>query len=132
MVTIGASATDWANDGLFGDGWHLFGSGSAAYAEAEGTYGDSDAIIAAFVEAYGDEDMAEAIDTEAEEFDENSAAAALAELLAATPEDARVTYVLEDEETLELTDYPDTGKDALQEAVDRYLNTVKLTEKLRV
>ena len=30
MVTVGASATDWANDGLFGDGWHLFGIGSAA------------------------------------------------------------------------------------------------------
>ena len=31
MVTVGASATDWANDGLFGDGWHLFGIGSAEY-----------------------------------------------------------------------------------------------------
>ncbi len=25
MVTVGAAATDWANDGLFGDGFHLFG-----------------------------------------------------------------------------------------------------------
>ena len=25
MVTVGAAATDWANDGLFGDGYHLFG-----------------------------------------------------------------------------------------------------------
>ena len=33
MVTVGAPATDWANDGLFGDGWHLFGIGSAAYNE---------------------------------------------------------------------------------------------------
>ena len=24
MVTVGTAATDWANDGLFGDGWHLF------------------------------------------------------------------------------------------------------------
>ena len=24
MVTVGAAATDWANDGLFGDGFHLF------------------------------------------------------------------------------------------------------------
>ena len=29
MVTVGSSATDWANDGLFGDGWHLFGIGSS-------------------------------------------------------------------------------------------------------
>ena len=28
MVSVGAPATDWANDGLFGDGWHLFGIGS--------------------------------------------------------------------------------------------------------
>lgn len=33
MVTVGSSATDWANDGLFGDGWHLFGIGSSAYTE---------------------------------------------------------------------------------------------------
>ena len=31
MVGVGAPATDWANDGLFGDGWHLFGIGSSAY-----------------------------------------------------------------------------------------------------
>ena len=31
MVTVGAAATDWANDGLFGDGWHLLGIGSAGY-----------------------------------------------------------------------------------------------------
>lgn len=34
MVTVGTAATDWANDGLFGDGWHLFGIGAAAYEEA--------------------------------------------------------------------------------------------------
>ncbi len=31
MVGVGAPATDWANDGLFGDGWHLFGIGTAEY-----------------------------------------------------------------------------------------------------
>jgi len=31
MVGVGKAATDWANDGLFGDGWHLFGNGTAAY-----------------------------------------------------------------------------------------------------
>ena len=38
MVTVGANATDWANDGLFGDGWHLFGIGSAQTEEAEEEY----------------------------------------------------------------------------------------------
>ena len=47
MVTIGAAATDWANDGLFGDGFHLFGIGTAAYEEAAEEYGDTPAILEA-------------------------------------------------------------------------------------
>ncbi len=31
VTTVGTWATDWTNDGLFGDGWHLFGIGSAEY-----------------------------------------------------------------------------------------------------
>ncbi|MGM9645143.1 MAG: ferrous iron transporter B [Eubacteriales bacterium] len=34
VTTVGTWATDWANDGVFGDGWHLFGIGSKAYDEA--------------------------------------------------------------------------------------------------
>lgn len=34
VTTVGGRATDWVNDGVFGDGWHLFGIGSAAYEEA--------------------------------------------------------------------------------------------------
>ena len=34
VSTIGTWATDWTNDGLFGDGWHLFGIGAADYDEA--------------------------------------------------------------------------------------------------
>ncbi|MDD6211744.1 MAG: ferrous iron transporter B [Clostridiales bacterium] len=45
MVTVGAAATDWANDGLFGDGWHLFGIGSAAYSEAAEEYGEAALIV---------------------------------------------------------------------------------------
>ena len=45
MVGVGAAATDWANDGLFGDGYHLFGIGSAAYEEAAEEYGDTPAIL---------------------------------------------------------------------------------------
>ena len=41
MVTVGSWATDWANDGLFGDGWHLFGIGSAAYGEVSEEYGEA-------------------------------------------------------------------------------------------
>ena len=34
VSTIGSWATDWANDGLFGDGWHLFGIGNSEYDDA--------------------------------------------------------------------------------------------------
>ena len=47
MVTVGADATDWANDGLFGDGWHMFGIGSTEFEEAEEEFGDTPAILEA-------------------------------------------------------------------------------------
>ena len=121
MVAVGSAATDWANDGLFGDGWHLFGIGSAKYAEAEETYGDTDAIIDAYIAKYGTEDMAEAIDIESEDFDEAAASAALTKLVVATPDDAAVTYELEDEETLAV-EYVDSTKADLEDAVANYLN----------
>jgi ferrous iron transport protein B len=34
VTTVGSWATDWANDGVFGEGWRLFGIGGAAYEEA--------------------------------------------------------------------------------------------------
>ena len=74
MVTVGSAATDWANDGLFGDGWHLFGIGSAEYNEVAEEYGDAALIVDGY-EAY---------------IEENGALAA----------DGTFTYDVEDEETL--------------------------------
>lgn len=37
--SLGTVVTDWANDGVFGDGWHLFGIGSGEYDEANEAYG---------------------------------------------------------------------------------------------
>lgn len=45
MVTVGSMATDWANDGLFGDGWHLFGIGSSSYGEAAEEYASASLIV---------------------------------------------------------------------------------------
>ena len=94
MVTVGASATDWANDGLFGDGWHLFGIGSAAYNEVAEEYGEAAAIVDGY-EAYVEEN--------------------------GEPADGKFTYDIEDEETLAvseetatLEDY-ETAKATLQE-----------------
>ncbi len=34
VTTVGTWVTDWTNDGLFGDGFHLFGIGSSEYEDA--------------------------------------------------------------------------------------------------
>ncbi|MBE7008623.1 MAG: ferrous iron transporter B [Ruminococcaceae bacterium] len=98
MVTVGASATDWANDGLFGDGYHLFGIGSAAAEEAAGDYTAAMQAVDAFVG-----------------FDEE---ADIEELKAFTSSDASVSYTVEDEETLEeseITVYFDAVPDGADE-----------------
>lgn len=123
VTTVGTWATDWANDGVFGDGWHLFGIGSSAYEEVAEEYGDSDQIIDAFIAEYGTDEIADALDSESDEYSDENAKTALEELIALTPADANIAYELEDEETLEVTEVPDTDKAALEEAVSQYLNT---------
>ena len=90
MVGVGAPATDWANDGLFGDGWHLFGIGTSAYEEVNDEYTDALNAAQAFLE----------LDPEAEDFDED---AARAELSAFVPAEKTAAIDVEDEETLEVT-----------------------------
>ena len=92
MVTVGASATDWANDGLFGDGWFALGIGRGAYDEASEEYGDAMSALDAF---------GVAPDLEDEEFD---ADAALADITAFTPAEESVPYEVEDEETLAVSE----------------------------
>lgn len=48
VTTIGGWATDWANDGVFGDGWHLFGIGNAAYEEDAAAFSRAEQITAAW------------------------------------------------------------------------------------
>ena len=116
MVTVGASATDWANDGLFGDGYHLFGIGTGAYEEAAEEYGDTDAIIASVVDGYGDNAAAEALDSE-----DGLDQAQLDTLRAAVPSGASLTYEIEDEETLEISE-EEASYDDVMAAIDNYGN----------
>lgn len=51
VTTVGTFATDWANDGVFGDGWHLLGIGSSAYEKAAEAYDMENAKKDAFLEA---------------------------------------------------------------------------------
>ena len=76
MVAVGAPATDWANDGVFGDGWHLLGI-DGGYNEVADTYGEASLIVDGY-EAY---------------IEEHGALAA----------DGTFTYDVEDEETLSVT-----------------------------
>lgn len=122
MVTFGASATDFTNDGIFGDGWHLLGIGTSEYEEASEEYGDSDLIIEAFNNQYGNDDISYSVDLENEEYDETKAKSALDELYSLVDDNASVTYTVEDEETLATEDF-EANKDDLKEAIDNYLNT---------
>ena len=115
MVAVGAPATDWANDGLFGDGWHLLGIGSSAYNEAADEYTAASHAAQAFA---GVE-----IDTEAEDFD---ADALLAELQGYTKTSDTATVEVEDEETLAIntmTAYYDT----LPDGADKMDDVVQMT-----
>ena len=84
MVTVGSAATDWANDGLFGDGWHLLGIGSAAYSEDADAYAEASTIVDGY-EAYVEEN--------------------------GEPADGTFTYEVEDEETLAISEETATVAD---------------------
>ena len=121
MSTVGAAATDWTNDNLFGDGFHLFGIGSKAYGEVSEEYGDAQTVIDGFV-SYAEEQgmtveaIADALDTEAGEFDGDAAAAALDNLVGMFDASAEATYLVEDEETL-ATEEVSSSYDELVDAV---------------
>ena len=119
MVTVGASATDWANDGLFGDGYHLLGIGTSAYEEAADEYGDTNEIIAALAAEYGDETTEAALNSESEDYDEAAAAEAIDTLRAAVPAGSSIDYEVEDEETLAVSTETASYKD-IEHALDAY------------
>ena len=106
MVTVGSAATDWANDGLFGDGWHLLGIGTSSYNDAADEYGDTNAIIDGYVAYLGEqgadtEALEGYIDSEADTFDGEAAKDAI--LAFEKDYNADFDYDVEDEETLEVT-----------------------------
>ncbi len=119
MVTVGASATNWANDGLFGDGYHLLGIGTSAYEEAADEYGDTNEIIAALAAEYGDETIEAALDSESEDYDEAAAAEAIDTLRTAVPAGSSIDYEVEDEETLAVSTETASYKD-IEHALDAY------------
>ena len=113
MVAVGAPATDWANDGVFGDGWHLLGIGSAAYGDASDEYTAATEAADAFV----------GLDAEEEGFD---ASATLDALKNFEPIEDTATVEVEDEETLAISEKT-AYYDILPEGADKMDDVVQMT-----
>ena len=115
MVAVGAPATDWANDGVFGDGWHLLGIGSKAYNETNDEYTAAVQAVDAFL---GTE-----IDPEADDFD---AQTLLSDMKSFQPGSDTATVDVEDEETLAINTMT-AYYDALPEGADKMDDVVQMT-----
>ena len=115
MIAVGAPATDWANDGVFGDGWHLLGIGSKEYNETNDEYTAAVQAVDAFL---GTE-----IDPEAEDFD---AQTLLSDMKSFQPTSDTATVDVEDEETLAINTMT-AYYDALPEGADKMDDVVQMT-----
>ena len=101
VTTVGTIATDWANDGVFGDGWYL-GSGQEQFDEVSEEFEGAQESVDAFEAAAEEEDL----DPASETFIEDAEAAGLT-----------ATYESYDDETGE-NETVEVDVDAYQEALD--------------
>ncbi len=124
VTTVGTWVTDFTNDGLFGDGFHLFGIGQNAYEEKLEEFDGSAQIINGFFE-YADtkgldtEDIKSALDTEADDFDANAAKQALDSFAAMFEDREKASYIIYDEETMADTTVVSTKEDLIS-AIEIY------------
>ena len=107
MVGVGKGATDWANDGLFGDGYHLVGIGDGEYDEHSEAVG----ILTGAAGAADNEALSEALSFESEEYDPDAAVSAVKSFAASVKDSDEFTYESEDEDTLEVGEETVTGED---------------------
>ena len=101
VSTVGSVATDWANDGVFGDGWYL-GSGQEQFDEVSEEFEGAQESVDAFEAAAEEKDL----DPASETFIEDAEAAGLT-----------ATYESYDDETGE-NETVEVDVDAYQEALD--------------
>ena len=73
MVTVGTAATDWMNDGVFGDGFHLFGIGTSEYEEHSEAIG----VLTGAAESAENEAVLTALDFESKDYDPDAAVTAV-------------------------------------------------------
>ena len=103
MQTVGAAATDWTNDNLFGDGFFIGSDGG--YGDADEAYAGALEVVNGFISYEADQGMdtstvEAAIDSEADDYDPAAAAAAVNAFVAQVDPSTEATYLVEDEETL--------------------------------
>ena len=120
VTTVGGWVTDWTNDNLFGDGFHI--TGGSAYEEVDEEYNDAAQVVNGFISYASEngidtEEVEGALDSESEEFDPATAKVALAEFASQFKDSDEAEYAVEDEETLATEMETSTGAD-LAEAVD--------------
>ena len=106
VTTVGTWATDWMNDGVFGDGFHFLGIGLAEYNEQADNYSEASDILSGYISyaqdkgfEYDYDALNAALDTESEDFDKDAALNAAKDFANAFTAE-RATFIVEDEETL--------------------------------
>ncbi len=111
-VSIGTALTDWANDGLFGDGWFI--AGGDGYEDDLGAFDEATATIEAYLEAAEEA----GVDTGefAEAWEAGEADSAMAAALAAEAPDVTSEIYLYDDEAGE-TEMVEVGAAEFTEAV---------------
>ena len=107
MVGVGKGATDWMNDGVFGDGYHLVGIGDGEYDEHSEAVG----ILTGAADAAENEALSNALDFESEDYDADAAVSAVNTFAASVKDSDEFTYESEDEDTLEVSEETVTGED---------------------
>jgi len=101
VTTVGTFVTDWTNEGLFGDGFHLVGIGSADYGDASVEFEMEQGKIEAFLEeaeAAGIDISAVTETLEAEEPDEPDESIITSFATAAEAAGITAEYAYEDED----------------------------------
>ena len=124
MVGVGKGATDWANDGLFGDGYHLFGIGNAEYDE----HAEAVGLLTGVAGVADNEALSEALDFESEEYDAEAAVSAVNTFAAGIKDSDTFTYESEDEDTLEVSEETVSGEDVKSAAEVFEKNNGKLAD----
>lgn len=98
--SIGTYFTDWANDGLFGDGYHLLWIGSKDYNTAADSYTESIAILDAAIDDRQKDELKVYLDTESENFDAEISKNKLEEFINGLDNEYKVGYTITNDEDL--------------------------------